>query len=458
MSRERTPKFQSLPDDQRPDLKDPKSIIASAKIAAGRSMKLCAPAIKALQPVILPESAGLGTFATDKYYRMYVCEKAVHDWMALAEAVSEDNPCETCGDTEHHPIAYIGGAVCHEAWHPLRQHYERAYDYSVTDFGKWNIAGDEEINDDLLEIFAQCNMPKLCIPPGYCHTPQKKGHEPGKLAEHYYTLLPPSEQMGGGGCGSGCDGKPRPWDQGEPGEGKAPGISEAEGRMVRKNVAKKIQEEAASRGNVPGGFILWADTQLEPPKYDWRSELAKSVRWSVQRAQGDEERSYRRLGRRCASLGYRAILPSTYKPSPLVKIVQDTSGSMGGGNSEAMKTSLSEGEGILRAVGARIVFVACDMQADQQQEVDSMKDVKLHGGGGTDMREGIKAALEGEMPNVIILFTDGHTPWPEKPILDGRVRLVVCLVGQHACDVNEPPSWATVVKITGDDIDKREAS
>lgn len=459
-NRDRQPKFTALPDDQRPDLQSVSSIISSAKIAASKAMSVCAPAIRALQPVILPESSGLGTFATDKYYRMYVCEGAVRQWVEAAEAVSPENPCGTCGNISHHPIAYIGGAICHEAWHPLRQHYTRSEEFGVTDHQRWNIAGDEEINDDLLEIFKHCDMPRLCIIPSHCYTPESQEHEPGKLAEHYYMKLQSSgKKFGNHTCGSGADGKSKPWDKGEPGEGnKTPGISEAEGRMIRKDVANNIKKESQTRGNMPGGFAIWADMQLEPPKYDWRQEMAKAARWCVQRAQGDEERSYRRLGRRCASLNYKAIVPSTYKPVPLVKIVQDTSGSMGGGQSDAMKTSLNEGEGVIKATGARVVFVSCDVQADKQQSVDSIKNVQLHGGGGTDMREGIKAALEGEMPNLIVLFTDGHTPWPEEPIMNGRVRLLVCLVGQHACDVNDPPPWATVVKIVGDDVEKKEAS
>ncbi|NIN64206.1 MAG: hypothetical protein GTO63_05805, partial [Anaerolineae bacterium] len=84
--------------------------------------------------------------------------------------------------------------------------------------------------------------------------------------------------------------------------------------------------------------------------------------------------------------------------------------------------------------------------------------LELHGGGGTDMRVLIQQALdEAPFPNVIIIVTDGHTPWPEER-LPNNCRLVVCLVGNHAVDVNNPPDWATVVKIIGDDVETKLAA
>lgn len=495
--RDRKPKFRALKEEEKPDLHRAEAIFSSAKIAAARAMRVCAPAIKALHGVFLPPGAGPrpNTFAVDKYYRVYINTDTLQNFVKMAEAVSPQNPCRSCGATSHHPIAYVGGALGHEAWHPLRQHFQRAIDFMVTNRAAWGKAIDEEINDDLMEIYKQCDMPRLCIPYDYLVLPERYGHEDGKLAEFYYSQhienAPPSPSPppglgqhgmgdegegedgegageGQGQCnadgdgegdyddhGSGTDGQARPWDLGPPKPGES-GLSEAEGRMIRKEVAKNINEAAKSRGNMPGGWKLWADRELEGPKYNWRQELAKAIRWSVRRAQGDEERTYRRLGRRCASLGYRAILPSTYRPCPIVAIVQDTSGSMG---SKAIKDSLTEAEGIIRATGADVVFINCDMRPDKAQRINSVKDVDLHGGGGTDMTKGIAAALrEKPKPNLIVLFTDGHTPWPGEPLDGGRVGLVVGLVGDHAVDVNTPPQWATVVKVIGDDVEVRRGA
>lgn len=531
--RERKRKFAAMKDEELPNMMTAEALIASAKIAAAKASRLTAPAIKALTAIICdPENAPApGTFAVDQYYRMYCSKDAIFAWYQMAKDVSPQNPCRSCGATEHHPIAYLGGAVAHEAWHPLRQHAQRFMDLGIpaTDdvLDDWGISTDEEINDDLMIIFASENQPRLCIPPTHLNLPKHHGHPDHKLAEHYFFLhrdnprpkkdgqkkpgqgrgegqkvqsqgQQPGEgqgkgegqkgegqkgdkpgqqgegqgqsgdQPGGGGQGAGqgqddsrndhgsaVDGQPRPWDLGEPKEGDVnTGISEVEARMVRKQVAKNIVQASKSRGTVPGGYLRWAEKQLEGPKYDWRAELAKALRWAINRRHGDSIRTFRRLSRRCVSIGYKAILPSSYDPSPTVCIVQDTSGSM---SERAISESLAEAEAIVRATGAEVNFLACDMHADKVQRVSNVRTLAIHGGGGTDMRVGIRAALKSKpKPNVVVLFTDGFTPWPEQPLPDGT-KLVVGLVGEHSCNINKPPAWATTVKILGDDIEVRQA-
>src|SRR5437764_1272375 len=53
-------------------------------------------------------------------------------------------------------------------------------------------------------------------------------------------------------------------------------------------------------------------------------------------------------------------------------------------------------------------------------------DVQLTGGGGTDMRVGITAATRARpAPHVIVVLTDGDTPWPDEPT---RARLVCAVI------------------------------
>lgn len=256
-------------------------------------------------------------------------------------------------------------------------------------------------------------------------------------------------------CGSGADGQGRAYDLGEPDDDQAPGLSEIEQRMVRKEVAKNIQDAVRKRGNVPGGWRRWADDELGKPKYDWRKELRKVLGRTMHTIPGDRYRSYKRLNRRCASLGHKVILPSHHDTTPQVCIIQDTSGSMGADN---MRIALEETKGLLKAAQANVNYINCDAAADKVQRVRDIRDVDLYGGGGTDMRVGIKAALESyPSPDVMILFTDGWTPWPSQPPPRGK-QLVVCLVGQSACESNEVPQWARVVKIVDEVEDVRYAS
>ena len=68
---------------------------------------------------------------------------------------------------------------------------------------------------------------------------------------------------------------------------------------------------------------------------------------------------------------------------------------------------------------------------------------RIEGGGGTDMSAGIQAshALR-PRPDVIIVITDGETPWPQqKPIIPVIVALL-----DHGW-APPPPDWAHPVRI-----------
>jgi len=505
------------------------TIWRSAIVAATTTMPLCAPAIRGLHLVFVDKDhPQIKTMAVDKHFRCYVNPAFLDECRKLAAEVSPSNPCSACGADHHHPISYIGGAICHEAWHLLRTHLTRGMTHDVFTSGwlsyLWNVGTDMEINDGLIEVFQ--NAPKvpnkLCLPPIQTEKdqslnkngvllPQSEGFPNNKLAEEYFFLLkdkaeemgedgeggsgPGEEQdcdhcggsgvepgtegeggeagigqgkggaqvcskCGGSGktfdkvfgesdCGSGVDGRERSYEVGEPGpDNPFSGLSDIETRMIRKEVAKQIRDAAKSRSNVPGGWKLWADEELGTPKYDWRSELRKVISRSMHTIPGDGYRSFKRLSRRCASLGHKVILPSTHDTAPEVAIVQDTSGSMGTDN---MRIALEETKGILKAVQASVAYFNCDASVDKAQIVHDVKKISLHGGGGTDMRVGIKAAMEHRpTPDVIILFTDGYTPWPDEPLPRGK-QLVVGLVGKSACETNQVPEWCRVVKIVDDE-------
>jgi hypothetical protein len=57
------------------------------------------------------------------------------------------------------------------------------------------------------------------------------------------------------------------------------------------------------------------------------------------------------------------------------------------------------------------------------------------------MRIGINKALE-EKPDVIIVMTDGGTPWPAEPLK--RTKLIVGLVGWKE---DTAPDWAHTIEI-----------
>src|SRR5690348_5025720 len=101
--------------------------------------------------------------------------------------------------------------------------------------------------------------------------------------------------------------------------------------------------------------------------------------------------------------------------------------------------ALAEVAGVLRGVGVdanHITVLACDAAAHVAQRLTSVEQLRLAGGGGTDLRVGIAAALASTpRPQIIVVLTDGVTPWPEIPI---PARVIAGLLGPQT---PQPPAF-----------------
>ena len=152
--------------------------------------------------------------------------------------------------------------------------------------------------------------------------------------------------------------------------------------------------------------------------------LASAVRRAIAHAAGCHDYAYSRPGRRRIP---RIVTPALRRPLVTVAVVVDTSGSMGQSELDA---ALAEVKGVITAAGIgtqRLMVLACDAAVGATSRVRRVEDVQLVGGGGTDMRVGIAAAEASRPhPDVIVVFTDGYTPWPDRPT---RARLVVAIIG-----------------------------
>ena len=77
---------------------------------------------------------------------------------------------------------------------------------------------------------------------------------------------------------------------------------------------------------------------------------------------------------------------------------------------------LAEVESLLLRVGLRgtnVRVLSCDAQVHSVKRVSHTSQVELLGGGGTDMGAGITQALAlRPRPSIIVVLTDGFTPWP----------------------------------------------
>ena len=437
-------------------------------------MPYMAAQLFALTPLNDP---GVDTFAVDHRHRLYI---------------NFDNAIP-------YGPRFCGEALLHECSHLFGAHYDRANDAGITleQYRSWGLCADFEINDDLRD--AGCS--RLAAHGVFA---ARIGEDDYQTVEHYWSVLQQQQQQipgrrpggegtpqqgeseddGGAGpgegegegdggsepysgCGSGSGGEPAPGElgDGEDVDGYARAATDAEVTRTRIATAATIRDYAASgRGTVPGGLTELADIILAPPKVPWRAVVASVIRRALARRAGDTDTTYPRRNRRRHNVLLRSttsdgvatgtvsriVYPGTYSPDPFIALVRDTSGSM---SAAELGDAANEIEGIARQCGVRgRQFRVLDVDAAVHQVrdysgVDSIAEVT--GRGGTDMVAGVEAALELKpRPDLVIVVSDGYTPWPVEA---HRVPLVICLVGAGAEGVREhTPDWATTVVVERD--------
>lgn len=126
---------------------------------------------------------------------------------------------------------------------------------------------------------------------------------------------------------------------------------------------------------------------------------------------------------------------------PHCVVVVDTSGSMNSNGAKEKALNV-----VAKAIShLRSPRICCaDTFLRDRKKVTAMCKFKWTGGGGTDMGKACVEAYEVDKPSVIVLITDGLTPWPEKPM---RCKLIVALVGKKLFGrwKEALPKWAKIV-------------
>ena len=376
--------------------------------------------------------------------------------------------------------------IVHEALHPGMSHAKRGRALNAIP-QLWNIACDMEINDGPKLRKMLAGLEGIF--------PEDANLPPGKIAEYYYNQLlkeqqQPSPQMqsesgdsgesgnnpeddpsdgesedseesddsgegqskgkdtrpgkvAAGNCGSGADGQKREYELPAPEDGGPDGVSAEDLEVIRQQVAMKVTQSEKARGEVPAGLIRIFEEMLKPPKVNWRTQLKQAARDCIGYVRGNEEPSYALPPRRIPLQGSRLVLPAMMSPTPNVGLLFDTSGSMG---TDELVRSVSEAEGIFRSLDptARIRYLACDSKCYGISDVNNIRSLELRGGGGTDMRIGIDEAIaQKEKMDVLVIFTDGYTPWPTKA--PKRMKIICCLTGSSVYD--KTPSWMKTIHI-----------
>jgi hypothetical protein len=369
--------------------------LQAARIRAAYQRAYFAPALFSLVPVA---TDAIGSMAVDAYWRLYYNET----WVAT------------------HTVEENASLLIHEVSHLLRDHEARRKASGARDHRRWNTAGDCEINDDLHDE----GLPLPGDPP----TPAAFGLESGKNAEIYYDQLAKAQGSPDEcDCGSGAHGQPRSWElpSDEDGDGDAPGIDRLKAELVRRDVARLIDQKSRYATDVSLSWKRWAKATLAP-----KVDAMATVRHVVRRALRDStvgryDRTFRRPHRRQACYG-AFIMPTFYQPRPRPGFLIDTSASMDDGQ---LARAVAELGGLTRQLGygADVVVACCDGAVQNVQKVFKHTSVELYGGGGTDLRAGLRVFTDrGHTPiDVLFIVSDCQTPWPNEappfPVITIRV-------------------------------------
>lgn len=354
------------------------------------------------------------------------------------------------------------GLVLHELDHLRRKHLARAKGLSVQgpiEAAFLNLAEDFEINDDLLAekvpLHSSRAIASDCAKEWAQHYAQRGEAPPpalkklaaygdGGVMERYYAILqelapPLPEELPCYGVVAEGDGKGD-----AEGEGEADGpVSEAEAELIWRHVAEKTREYASqekNRGKVPQKLLDWAEEMLAPSPIPWRELLVAHVRRAFAERSGASDYTRKKPCRRQNAYG-RVLLPGLYEPLPRVAVVFDTSGSM---DTHELAQGRAEILQILKTTGVPCTVLDVDAAVHAVRDVRGSADVRQvgrQGRGGTDMRVGIDAAME-LRPDMLIVYTDGGTLWPNVPT---RCPMIVLLSPNgHPHGV---PSWARLVRV-----------
>lgn len=308
-------------------------------------------------------------------------------------------------------LEQVIGVMAHEVLHIVLKHGLRR---QGRDPKLWNIACDYAINLMLIE----CGFE---LPKGGLFDAVYRGMSAEQI---YDLLLKHSKPKGGRGKGQpGQDGVTTK-DSGIPGVGEdllEPGTIQPDGKVGDKDSAlggpediRALEQELSSKiaqattmgrmaGKMPASLLRAIDQLLHPP-VPWQELMRPMVRVLVK-----HDESWMRRNRRFSSV----YLPSSYSTRVgKVVLIGDTSGSIGNDD--------------LRKIGGSVVDIAEEVQPESihvlwadtrvagEQVFDRGDSIELvpEGGGGTDMRVPLARAAELE-PDIVVLVTDGLTPWPD---------------------------------------------
>lgn len=341
----------------------------------------------------MQRSPGLGTMAVTKNWVLLYDSQFVDRW-----SVDE-----------------LASVVQHEALHLLLDHHTRgqALKDDKQQWQYWNMACDFAVNS----VLQQEDAP---LPDGGLF-PSQYGFPPSLSADEYYRLL--------------MQAKPDPQQTGQEKIDNKDSDASGPPRETQDAVRKETEAKAQSSDSVAARAIT---VHSSGGRHNVVNMLRRYMNRATRSASaGIKRRTYATPSRRRESRD--VIIPGNRVVGIDCCIGVDTSGSMAkylplafGVIDEAMR-------GVMLNNGLRVVSGDDELRTDQR--VKRMSDVQLGGGGWTDMSTVVGAVGAKSKPDVMLLVTDGETPWPDRV----QFPLVVLLTPGGS----EPPDHIPFVRLNG---------
>lgn len=371
--------------------------------------------------------------------------------MLLQTMFVEDETCDTAWTDmtrigynpifiESLELAVVKFVIIHEIMHIVLKHGLRR---GNRDPKRWNEACDFEINI-LLKKLGFKIWEFALIDERYA----------GMTAEQIYALrereaqTKPSGKKGDGQGQSQGQGQPQP---GQPGQAQGkpektqgglggdlrpvPADTPDQAAAIDHEINKTIARAAAvarEHGVMPGELEAIVGANYEDP-VPWEVVLMDYMTACLK-----QDENWSRRNRRYAD----TILPSRYSNGmDEMTIVADSSGSMfTKAIFERIAVAVNHIVTVIKPMTVRVVW-ADDKDMQNIDVFEQGTEVVLHpkGGGGTDMRKPLVYVADNYRPEVVLLLTDGYTPWPE---VETPYPLII------GCTTDAPcPDWAGVVRV-----------
>lgn len=404
--------------------------LMAGRIVAQNRWPYMSGVLFALKPVEVSQTE-VPTLAVDSGWRLYYCPEFV-----------EDNPVEV-----------LATALLHETLHCVLDHmgrYERLSESQHSSGKVWNYCGDAHIN----KILDEQSMPWGDFEPVRFSSLTEYGVTPEDSTEAAhrkvldYLEKNDSQIDFSKDCGSVATGGTRPYEKADADSG-SPSMSWSEQEGVKDVLAIDINRRKQIGEDVGETLLAWAGGRLNPV-VDWRKHLAVVLRSAFATSSGKKDYSYSKPSRKQDALkaaGTNVILPALRNPSPpRVAILVDTSGSI---SISELETFGNELFGILKSIGSTssISVIGCDTRVSGPFNVrrpNEIAGLNLKGGGGTDLRVGVDYALSNLSLDILVVASDGETPWHEKN--PNPTKAFLGLITTEA-GMRKVPSWVKPILV-----------